>query len=80
MILVRATDGAKVAAELLDFKRCNTDPATVSTMTQEALIVGNAPSVRSSPSLRLVSLNPDDQGAGCRLQPLPGRGLPARWS
>ena len=51
MILVRgATDGAKVAAELLDFKRRNKDPRyRFDVMTQEALIVGNAPSARSSP-------------------------------
>ena len=45
MILVRgATDGAKVAAELLDFKRRNENPRyRFDVMTQEALIVGNAP-------------------------------------
>ena len=62
MILVRgATDGAKVAAELLDFKRRNTDPRyRFDVMTQEALIVGNAPvSSFIAASLRL-SLNPDD--------------------
>lgn len=45
MILVRgATDGAKVAAELLAFKSRNEDPRyRFDVMTQEALIVGNAP-------------------------------------
>ena len=62
MILVRgATDGARVAAELLDFKRRNDDPRyRFDVMTQEALIVGNAPvSSFIAASLRL-SLNPDD--------------------
>ena len=62
MILVRgATDGAKVAAELLDFKRRNTDPRyRFDVMTQEALIVGNAPvSSFIAVALRLA-LNPDD--------------------
>ena len=62
MILVRgATDGAKVAAELLDFKRRNEEPRyRFDVMTQEALIVGNAPvSSFIAAALRLV-LNPDD--------------------
>ena len=62
MILVRgATDGAKVAAELLDFKRRNEDPRyRFDVMTQEALIVGNAPvSSFIAVALRLA-LNPDD--------------------
>ncbi len=62
MILVRgATDGAKVAAELLDFKGRNTDLRyRFDVMTQEALIIGNAPvSSFVAASLRLA-LNPDD--------------------
>ena len=62
MILVRgATDGAKVAAELLEFKRRNEEPRyRFDVMTQEALIVGNAPvSVFVAAALRLA-LNPDD--------------------
>lgn len=45
LILVRgATDGAKVAAMLLDFKRTNDDPRyRFDVMTQEALIVSKAP-------------------------------------
>lgn len=63
LILVRgATDGAKVAAELLDFKRRNDDPRhRFDVMTQEALIVGNAPiSTFIAAALRLA-LNPDDR-------------------
>ena len=62
MILVRgATDGARIAAELLDFKQRNTDPAyRFDVMTQEALIIGNAPvSSFIAASLRLA-LNPED--------------------
>ena len=62
LILVRsARDGAKVAAELLDFKQRNTDPRhRFDVMTQEALIIGNAPvSSFIVASLRLA-LNPDD--------------------
>ena len=62
LILVRsARDGAKVAAELLDFKQRNTDPRhRFDVMTQEALIIGNAPvSSFIIASLRLA-LNPDD--------------------
>lgn len=45
LILVRgATDGAKIAAMLLDFKRTNDDPRyRFDVMTQEALILGKAP-------------------------------------
>ena len=45
MILVRsASDGARVAAELLDFKQRNRDPRyRFDVMTQEALIIGKAP-------------------------------------
>ena len=62
MILVRgATDGAKVAAELLDFKRRNDDPRyRFDVMTQEALIVGNAPVSSFIAAALRLSLNPDD--------------------
>ncbi|MFQ7502870.1 MAG: hypothetical protein ACLRMJ_06630 [Alistipes finegoldii] len=62
MILVRgATDGARVAAELLDFKRRNDDPRyRFDVMTQEALIVGNAPVSSFIAAALRVSLNPDD--------------------
>ena len=62
MILVRgATDGAKVAAELLDFKRRNTDPRyRFDVMTQEALVVGNAPVSSFIAAALRLSLNPDD--------------------
>ena len=62
MILVRgATDGAKVAAELLDFKRRNEEPRyRFDVMTQEALIVGNAPVSSFIASALRLSLNPDD--------------------
>ena len=62
MILVRgATDGAKVASELLDFKRRNTEPRyRFDVMTQEALIVGNAPVSSFVAAALRLSLNPDD--------------------
>ena len=62
MILVRgATDGAKVAAELLDFKRRNEDPRyRFDVMTQEALIVGNAPVSSFIAAALRLALNPDD--------------------
>ena len=62
MILVRgATDGAKVAAELLDFKRRNTESRyRFDVMTQEALIVGNAPVSSFIAAALRLSLNPDD--------------------
>lgn len=62
MILVRgATDGARVAAELLDFKRRNTDPRyRFDVMTQEALVVGNAPVSSFIAAALRLSLNPDD--------------------
>ncbi len=63
MILVRGkTDGAKVAAELLNFKQQNLDPRYVfDVMTQDALIIGSAPvSTFISSALRLT-LNPDDR-------------------
>ncbi len=62
MILVRgATDGARVAAELLDFKRRNDDPRyRFDVMTQEALIVGNAPVSSFIAAALRLALNPDD--------------------
>ena len=62
MILVRgATDGARVSAELLDFKRRNDDPRyRFDVMTQEALIVGNAPVSSFIAAALRLSLNPDD--------------------
>ena len=62
MILVRgATDGAKVAAELLDFKRRNENPRyRFDVMTQEALIVGNAPVSSFIAAALRLALNPDD--------------------
>ena len=62
MILVRGgTDGAKVAAELLDFKRRNEDPRyRFDVMTQEALIVGNAPVSSFIAAALRLALNPDD--------------------
>ena len=73
MILVRgATDGAKVAAELLDFKRRNNDPRyRFDVMTQEALIVGNAPVSSFIAAALRLALNPDDSLSARRLQPLP---------
>ncbi len=62
MILVRsATDGARVAAALLDFKQHNADPRyRFDVMTQEALIIGNAPiSSFVTAALRLC-IDPDD--------------------
>lgn len=45
LILVRgATDGARIATKLLDFKRENSDPRyRFDVMTQEALVIGSAP-------------------------------------
>lgn len=62
LILVRgASDGAKVAAELLDFKRRNTDPRHhFDVMTQEALIVGKAPISSFIIAALRLALNPDD--------------------
>lgn len=61
MILVRgATDGARIAAELLDFKGRNTDPRyRFDVMTQEALVIGSAPiCIFLTAALRLM-LNAD---------------------
>ena len=62
LILVRgATDGGKVAAELLDFKRRNTDPRyRFDVMTQEALVVGNAPVSGFVAAALRLSLDPED--------------------
>ena len=62
MILVRgATDGAKVAAELLEFKRRNTEERyRFDVMTQEALVVGNAPVASFIAAALRLALNPDD--------------------
>ena len=62
LILVRrAADGARIAAELLDFKRRNTDPRyRFDVMTQEALIVGNAPVTSFVTAALRLALNPAD--------------------
>ncbi len=62
LILVRsATDGARVAAELLDFKRRNSDPRyRFDVMTQEALIVGNAPVASFIAAVFRLALNPEE--------------------
>lgn len=62
LILVRgATDGAKIAAELLDFKSRNEDPRyRFDVMTQEALIMGNAPVCTFIAAALRLALNPDD--------------------
>ena len=62
LILVRgATDGAKIAAELLDFKARNADPRyRFDVMTQEALVVGNAPVASFIAAALRLALNCDD--------------------
>ncbi len=62
MILVRsATDGARIAAELLDFKSRNTDPRyRFDVMTQEALVIGNAPVSSFVAAALRLALDPDD--------------------
>ena len=62
MILVRsATDGARIAAELLDFKRRNEEPRyRFDVMTQEALIIGKAPVSSFIIAALRLALNPDD--------------------
>ena len=62
MILVRsATDGARIAAELLDFKSRNTDPRyRFDVMTQEALVIGSAPVSTFVTAVMRLALNPDD--------------------
>lgn len=62
MILVRsATDGAKIAAELLDFRSRNEEERyRFDVTTQEALVIGTAPvSIFVTAALRLA-VNPDD--------------------
>lgn len=63
MILVRsATDGGKVAAELLEFKRRNTEERyRFDIVTQEALVVGNAPVASFIAAALRLALNPDDR-------------------
>ncbi len=62
MILVRsASDGARVAAELLDFKQRNEDPRyRFDVMTQEALIIGNAPVSSFIAATLRLALNTED--------------------
>ncbi len=62
MILVRgATDGAKIAAELLDFKSRNEAPRyRFDVMTQEALVIGNAPISSFVTAALRLALNADD--------------------
>ena len=63
MILVRgATDGARIAAELLDFKSRNDDPRyRFDVMTQEALVIGNAPVSSFIAAALRLALNADDK-------------------
>lgn len=63
LVLVRsANDGAKVAAELLDFKQRNTEERyRFDVMTQEALVVGNAPICTFVTATLRLALNPDDR-------------------
>ena len=63
MILVRgATDGARIAAELLDFKSRNTDPRyRFDVMTQEALVIGNAPVSSFVAAALRLALNAGDR-------------------
>jgi len=62
MILVRsAADGARIAAELLDFKGRNTDERyKFDVMTQEALVIGNAPVSSFIIAALRLALNADD--------------------
>ncbi|MDE6046074.1 MAG: UvrD-helicase domain-containing protein, partial [Alistipes sp.] len=62
LVLVRnATDGAKIAAELLDFKGRNDDPRyRFDVMTQEALVLGNAPVSGFLAAALRLALNADD--------------------
>lgn len=62
MILVRsAIDGARIAAELLDFKRRNDNPRyRFDVMTQEALIIGKAPVSSFIIAMMRLALNPED--------------------
>lgn len=62
LILVRsATDGARIAAELLDFKSRNTDPRyRFDVMTQEALVIGSAPVSAFVAAVLRLAIDPDD--------------------
>ncbi len=62
MVLVRSkTEGERIAAELLDFKRQNElECYRFDVMTQEALIVGNAPVSSFIAAALRLALNPDD--------------------
>lgn len=62
MILVRSTtDGARVAAELLDFKSRNEDPRyRFDVMTREALVIGSAPVSRFVMATFRLALNPEE--------------------
>lgn len=62
LILVRsATDGARVAAALLDFKRTNTDPRyRFDVMTQEALLIGKAPVCNFVMAAMQLAVAPDE--------------------
>ncbi|WP_299221501.1 exodeoxyribonuclease V subunit beta [uncultured Alistipes sp.] len=63
LVLVRsATDGAKVAAELLDFKQRNAEERyRFDVMTQEALVVGRAPVCAFVTAALRLALNPADK-------------------
>lgn len=62
LILVRsAKDGARVATELLDFKRTNQEPRyRFDVMTQEALIIGSAPICGFLTAVMRLALNPEE--------------------
>lgn len=62
LILVRTnSEGVQIAEKLLDFKRQNDDPHyRFDVMTQEALVVGNAPVCAFIAATMRLSLNPDD--------------------
>ena len=62
LILVRsATDGARAAATLLDFKRTNQDPRyRFDVMTQEALLIGKAPVCNFVIAAMQLAVAPDE--------------------
>ena len=62
LILVRgATDGARIAKELLDFKSRNKEPRyRFDIMTQEALQIGSAPVSTFLTAVMRLAINPDD--------------------
>ena len=62
LLLVRgATDGARIAKELLDFKSRNTEERyRFDIMTQEALKIGSAPVSAFVTAVMRLALNPDD--------------------